>query len=161
MRGLEQIGRHLDVDVLVGAAAPRSGPLAAILKASPLQPRLHRDADDVGALMAQAGIGVLAMGTTTYEACCLGLPSINICPSQFHAQSARLYEAQGVLATVGEVGEQTAGALADCVARWLDNDEERVRIATRARAAVDGNGVGRIADNAEALGQDESSLHPG
>ncbi len=91
---------------------------------------------------------VLAAGTTTYEAACAGLPSVNL----LEAATSRFLVAElverGAAICDGTAFIEALAALPAHIAA-LDSDREKLRAMHRAASAlVDGRGAARIADEA-------------
>lgn len=64
------------VDVVLGAASPNLAAVGRKIGAMSQQTRLHVDTPDMASLMAEADLAVGAAGTSSWERCCLGLPSL-------------------------------------------------------------------------------------
>lgn len=101
-------------------------------------------AADMPGLMALADIAVGAAGTTSWERCCLGLPTLVIELADNQQENARGLALAGAVINLGAVAgvgrDEVAAALSGLVA-----DGSRRRAMSRAAAGVcDGLGTGRI-----------------
>lgn len=110
------------------------------------------------AALGRASIAIVAGGTTLYEACALGTPSIAVAvvPGQRGTVDAFVREgltARGVprsgAATVGSRG--WAGAVADAAIALLADGRRRKAIAAAGPRAIDGRGAARVAQALAAL----------
>jgi spore coat polysaccharide biosynthesis predicted glycosyltransferase SpsG len=115
------------------------GPVAAAPAARPWL-EVVRDPDDVAAVFDRADAAVSAAGSTTWELCCLGVPSVllEVVPNQrLVAMTAARAGAAFVAGSVSAVG----AALAQ-----LARADVRTRLSERALATVDGYGARRVAE---------------
>jgi spore coat polysaccharide biosynthesis predicted glycosyltransferase SpsG len=95
-------------------------------------------------LMAFADIAVGAGGTTSWERCCLGLPSVVIITAENQALIAERLAAAGACALIGRHRDIMPAMVAGPVT-VLANDAGRRRAMARAAAAIcDGRGGGRV-----------------
>ena len=134
----------LEVVISLGAAYSDYASLKKELKVFPHEHVVFRDVEDMASLMMDCNLAILSMGTTTYEACCLGLPSVNICPSRFHENMASIYEEKGMLISLGLPGENTVNDLAENIRILAESRGMREALSKRAKEYVDGLGVQRI-----------------
>jgi len=70
--------KDLTLTVIVGAASPNIEVIKKIAKAMPNKTEVKVNVDNMAKLMANADLAIGAAGATTWERCCLGLPSIQI-----------------------------------------------------------------------------------
>lgn len=130
-------GLGLEVDVVAGAANPHRGEIERLCMAAKF--RFHLQASNMAELMAAADLAIGAGGSTTWERCCLGLPTLQvaIAPNQ-EAPSRALAEA-GLVSYAGS--SVTGKALREAL-----GDPQRLRDqSARMAALVDGHGARRVA----------------
>jgi UDP-2,4-diacetamido-2,4,6-trideoxy-beta-L-altropyranose hydrolase len=104
---------------------------------------LHPDCRDMCTLMADSDIAVGAGGTTSWERCCLGLPTIIMVIAQNQARIARS------LARIGAaelLTDRDAAALAARLRRLAADQAARVAMSRTAGALADGKGAARLAE---------------
>ena len=102
----------LTVDVVVGA----SGNLNEIDRlAAELAPAatVHRSVGDMASLMTEADFAIGAAGGTSWERCCLGLPTLVVVTADNQRDIARSLAAAGAIDLVGDAGTVAVEALAD------------------------------------------------
>ena len=138
------------VDVVVGAANPHANRIARECAEAGFA--FHRQAMNMAELMAAADFAVGAGGSTTWERCCMGLPTLQV------AISADQVAPSGALADAGLVffGGKTVTeeALRDAL-----SDPARLKDQSRRmRALVDGDGAKRVAAALFASPRSEISL---
>ena len=105
-RGLRRRGRHRHRSA---GAETRSAHAKASSRAFP--GRLHVDADNVPALMAQADLAIGAAGATAWERCCLGLPSLVVIAADNQRHVAAGLKAAGAAQLLSRVSPPTAWPL--------------------------------------------------
>jgi len=137
--------KGIAVDVVIGANNPHRDTLAAQALASP-NITLHSPRPHLADLMAEADLAIGAGGTTTWERCCLGLPSLVVSIAENQRPACEALVQYGVIEWVGHHDQVTAANLADALIALI-NDPARVRsLASASRALVDGNGTQRVID---------------
>lgn len=138
--------QHIAVDVVVGANNPNRTALEAQASAMP-QIRLHKPRLHLADLMAEADLAVGAGGTTTWERCCLGLPSLVVSIAENQQRACEALARDGVIEWVGHHDQVTAADLADALMALIP-DPARVRsLASASRALVDGHGTRRVVEH--------------
>lgn len=109
---------------------------------------LHQQVSDMCTLMLQCDAAVSAAGTTLYELCACGVPSITYILADNQADGAAAFEAAGLMPCAGDIrkGLAVAEAVFSKLERLSQDWEGRGRIRESMRALVDGGGAGRLAD---------------
>lgn len=142
---------HLDTDVVVGAANPHFERLARQCAELP-GVRLHRQVDNVAALMAQADLAIGAGGGAMWERCSVGLPALVLALAENQRPGcAALAEAGGAI-HLGDSGPDSGARLAAALqvaaaSPWLLRHMSAV-----SAALVDGQGAARVARRLLAYG---------
>ncbi|GAA0473116.1 hypothetical protein Ade02nite_86770 [Paractinoplanes deccanensis] len=101
--------------------------------------------DDLPKLLAGADLAVSASGTSTWELLCLGLPAalVWVVDNQILGYDRTL--ARGYAAGIGRLGHFGPDAV-ETLRTLLTDPDLRTSLARKAWAAVDGQGVARVAD---------------
>jgi spore coat polysaccharide biosynthesis predicted glycosyltransferase SpsG len=68
----------INITVVMGESAPHIESVKARADALPYKVEVKVDVDNMAEIMANADIAIGAAGSTTWERCCLGLPTIQI-----------------------------------------------------------------------------------
>lgn len=133
------------IDVVVGLAAQSRLALAEIA-ARDSRLALHVDPMDMARLMSNADIAIGAGGTSSWERCCLGLPTVlAVLSDNQRVIAERLGEAGAVWLAVGSSEDQIVEITHKVIE--LSNDASARRRMTGAAALiVDGRGATRVAD---------------
>jgi RimJ/RimL family protein N-acetyltransferase len=135
------VSRGVQIDAVFPDDAP--GRSAAASLGAP-SVRVHFGVADMAAIMAEADLAIGAAGTTTWERCCLGLPSIVIAVSQNQESSAAALGAEGKVIYLGSGKALAPGAIADTVKSLLDKPHEVKRLSAACAELVDGKGAERV-----------------
>lgn len=106
---------------------------------------LHVQPRNIGELMARADLAIGAAGVSTWERCCLGLPSIVISVAENQAESAATLGSRGCVFYVGPSGSVTTRSLWHVLSALLERREYLAHLARVSMALVDGKGASRIA----------------
>lgn len=104
------------------------------------------------ALMLQCDAAVSAAGTTLYELCACGLPTVTYVLADNQIEGAAAFEAAELMPCIGDVRENP-GFPEHIFAKLeeLSGREARRETARRMQKLVDGNGAARLADRLEDL----------
>jgi UDP-2,4-diacetamido-2,4,6-trideoxy-beta-L-altropyranose hydrolase len=132
------------VDVVIGAMYAHAAELEKLCASVP-GARVHRDAD-MAALMKQADLAVGAGGTTTWERCAAGLPTLAWPIADNQKDSLlELTRVEAIYAPPLD-SVATAEGVAGHLARLIGDPALRRRISERGHLLCDGHGVGRVLD---------------
>ncbi len=140
--------QNLSYEVVCGAYSPYAAQLAALAKTHS-NVHIHENAENMAALMMNCDLAISAAGSTMYELCAAGLPTI--CFSFVENQNL-IAEAfsQGRYACGGFCydieGNALPAKIADCLSNLVANPSVCAQYGQRARTLVDGHGAERIAE---------------
>ena len=113
---------------------------------------IHENVQDMAGLMAQCDLAVSAGGTTLYELCAVGVPTISLSFTDNHLSAVQNFTALNIIPYAGDVRSDIDGVI-NTICLFLDTKEntysKRLEYSTKMRSFVDGHGAARIA---EALG---------
>jgi UDP-2,4-diacetamido-2,4,6-trideoxy-beta-L-altropyranose hydrolase len=133
--------RGIRVDVVIGSAHAHTGQIAAACAAHGFE--LHVQTPRVADLMAAADLSIGAGGSTTWERCCLGLPTLAICTAENQRQQLRDAGAAGLVYAL-EVGADPELTIKRHLEALLENETLRTSLSRNGLRMVDGRGVDRI-----------------
>lgn len=144
LRGIAMSGLDFEIDVILGPRAPHRASVARTIAETGLGARLAIDAARMAELMAAADLCIGAGGTSTWERCAVGLPSLVIGVAENQrptAEALREIGAARILGWVGRIGPaDVAAALRDLAAA----PAELAAMAEKAARLVDGRGAERL-----------------
>lgn len=145
-RGVESVrpvfpAAQLDVLLSSNAAS-----LPELRRRAALDPRttLHVDETNVAGLMTAADLAIGAGGSSTWERCCLGLPSIVLPVAENQRPTVFALEAQGVHIVIDPSAPDWVSRLS-AVAQRLKDPETRRRLRANSMRVCDGMGAPRVA----------------
>ena len=147
----------LHVDVVVGARAPGRAALQA-LEARDHRVTLHVDTRLMAALTARADLAIGAGGSSTWERCCLGLPTVTVVLAENQRENAAALAGQGASIVVEADASASVpqdevfqGQLRESFVRLRDDANLRADMTNAAAALCDGEGAERVAERLFAL----------
>jgi UDP-2,4-diacetamido-2,4,6-trideoxy-beta-L-altropyranose hydrolase len=134
---------ELTMDIVIGPSNPRFDKIRRICPPPP-RARIHHPAKDMAALMAKADLCIGTAGSTTWERCCLGLPTIFIASGDCEAPIAQAADTAGIGKYIGRYNE----VWPEMIAGELENLKKRPELilnwSRKASKLVDGRGVKRV-----------------
>jgi UDP-2,4-diacetamido-2,4,6-trideoxy-beta-L-altropyranose hydrolase len=137
--------RHIEIDLVAGSLNPNLARLQARRQAW-RRLTIHRQVDDIAALMRQADLGIGAGGGTTWERLAVGLPSlvITLAPNQ-ESYSAALH-ADGYINLLGHKDAVDSETIRAAVIESLGHPETMQTRRQKGVALVDALGSDRVSD---------------
>lgn len=135
----------IGLDVVLGGQSPSLPGLSKIARRDP-RLMLHIDTPHMARLTAEADIGVGAAGSTTWERCVLGLPSLMVVLADNQRGAARAM-AEREAALVADAADTDFEAVFDRqLMRLLRDAGLRRQLAAASSEVCDGLGAGRTAE---------------
>jgi len=127
------------VDVVIGATTPHRAATEARIAALP-GARLHVQTSRMAELIAGADLAIGACGSSTWERCCLGLPTLALVLADNQRQGAAALHAAGIIMNLGEAQAMTPAALAAATAGLIADPAARRALSERSLALGAGTG---------------------
>lgn len=152
----------IEVDVVIGPEHPTRDEVQSICKKQTYT--CHVQTKDMAKLLLNADAAIGAGGSTSWERCCLGLPSLAfiVAPNQ---EALTLHADQLGLLKAAHADIHDATALSKEVEAFIHADAERERMSNACLEAIDAQGDQRIVDQMNlaeielrAATQDDSKL---
>ena len=94
--------------------------------------------------MAQADLAIGSFGVTAYELAAMGIPALLLSLTSDHAESASAFSAEGMAVNLGVHEQVSENALAEEIAKLLEDRPRRVSMGRKARETIDGAGAARV-----------------
>ncbi len=133
------------LDVVVGAAAASRPELEALARADS-RVTVHVDARDMAALIATADIGVGAGGSSAWERCCLGLPSLTVVVADNQRENTAALAREGATLAIAPPSGDFDARLSTAFAKLASDGASRASMSGSAAALCDGLGADRITE---------------
>jgi UDP-2,4-diacetamido-2,4,6-trideoxy-beta-L-altropyranose hydrolase len=133
---------QVSMDVVINPASPHAEPLRKLASRDG-RIRLHEHLPSLAHLMAKADFAVGAGGATSWERCCLGLPSIVITLAENQRPIAAELHKLRLIQWLGHKNEVDEHAMAEALKSLMKNGLES-GWSERCGHAVDGKGTSRV-----------------
>ena len=133
------------VDIVIGLQHPARAEIEALCRRHDF--RLHVQTGDVAELMAAADLAIGAGGSTSWERCCAGLPTVCLTQADNQVPIARGLEASGAVVNLGDGGTVSAENIRDAVLALIKEPGRLVTLSRSARQLVDGLGAQRVCEH--------------
>ncbi len=133
--------QSIPLDVVIGAGQPAREAITVRCAANPAW-RLHIQTEKMAALLAAADLAVGAGGTTTWERCALGVPTLAVQLADNQRQV--LYEGARAGFLCALDGELTCESLALHLRALVANQGLREHLSANAWVVTDGHGARRV-----------------
>jgi len=137
------VGLPLEIDVVLGRGNEQQQAIRGLATRFDLKVRIHADVADMAALMLAADLSVGAGGSTAWERCCLGLPSLIVVLAENQRDIAAALDQAGGAVNLGMLNIVTNHELAAALQMLYEDKKRRSAIARRAAEICDGEGVRR------------------
>ena len=135
---------HLDVDVVIGPAAPHRAELEALtLKRA--NTTLHVDLPSLAGLMVRADLALGAAGTTSWERACLALPSLVVPVAENQEQVAKALENAGAARCLRfSSGTNPVSSMVMALVDLLNCPDALMKMSHACLEIGDGRGLARV-----------------
>jgi len=130
----------IHLDVVVSAAYAHLSSLQAFAEQRG-NVSLHSQLPDLADLMAQADLAIGAGGATTWERCCMGLPSIVISIAENQRPACEVLSAEKIIDYLGDVDQVTSELIRDRLVSFLKKLDLLRDLSERGMKLVDGKGT--------------------
>lgn len=142
---LRQRNGQLAFDVVLGSGAPS---LPGITRVAAHDPRvaLHVDATDMAQLTLDADVAIGAGGSTTWERCTLGLPSVLVVLAENQRAAARALADRDAALVVDASDDGFEAAFDRAAVRLINDAATRTRLTAASLELCDGLGADRVAE---------------
>jgi UDP-2,4-diacetamido-2,4,6-trideoxy-beta-L-altropyranose hydrolase len=130
------------ITVVMGAAAPWLDQVRDLAARLPWATEVLVNISDMARRMAESDLAIGAAGSTSWERCCMGLPTVLVVLADNQRPGAAALQCAGAAQLIGDV-DQIAMALPGVV-EALSHGHELKRLSSAAAAITDGRGVDKV-----------------
>lgn len=134
------------IDVVLGGNAPYLEYVVKMVKKSNLEIFVSTDVSDMADRMLAADMAIGAGGATSWERCCMGLPSLAVVISENQVEIVKQLQNQGSIISLGLGEELTSEKVKESINMTLLFTDTWVRMSRKGIDVVDGKGVSRVVD---------------
>lgn len=132
------------IEVVMGPNAPHFEDVREQAATMPVPTNILRAVNDMAALMAKSDLAIGAAGTTSWERCCLGLPTVLVTMAANQVEAAAELETAGAVLLAGDIRAPTLAFQVRDAVTWLCTPERLAEVAKNAARLVDGEGARRV-----------------
>jgi UDP-2,4-diacetamido-2,4,6-trideoxy-beta-L-altropyranose hydrolase len=144
LENTEQL-RHCRVTVVLGPTALWGDAIRKRVESSPMQARVLIGVRNMGQLMAESDLAIGAAGTTAWERCCLGLPTLVLCLAENQRKASEELETAGAALGVNFYSPTLPQDLGKALIQ-LSNSSRLKTMSMKAAAICDGLATEHVAE---------------
>lgn len=130
------------ITVVMGATAPWLAQVHELAKQMPWPTTVLVNVADMAQRMADSDLAIGAAGSTSWERCCLGLPTLIVVLAENQQPGAQALEAAHAARLIGAVSDMAAQL--PLAVRELIDSACQMRMSHAASVVTDGNGIEKI-----------------
>ncbi|MCD8562627.1 MAG: UDP-2,4-diacetamido-2,4,6-trideoxy-beta-L-altropyranose hydrolase, partial [Alphaproteobacteria bacterium] len=142
LQALQNFPQPLAVDVVMGSGSYAYEEVKALSDQNSFT--LHTDTPDMALLMSLADVAIGAGGTTSWERCALGLPTLLIELAENQSLIADALDAQGAVINLGKLDDFEFSHLRKSLQALLEIPESLFKMSEKAASVCDGRGTERV-----------------
>mgnify|MGYP001092728154 CR=1 FL=1 len=131
------------ITIVMGSGSPWLEKVRHAANSLPWQAEVKVNVNNMAELMASSDLAIGAAGSTAWERCCLGLPSIMVVLADNQQIIAQMLSRAGAAFTI-ESASAVATKLPEFLSKLVNNASLRSTTAKAAGRIVDGDGVRRV-----------------
>lgn len=141
------------LEIVIGRLNADKDALAALSEQYPFI-TLHENVSDMASLMCQCDLAVSAAGTTLYELCAVGVPTISFTMADNQLTAAKAFSDAGIIPCAGDIRssyDEVLHTVTDFISDMFKDKSKRKSVHERMNRFVDGKGAVRIAQELSLL----------
>ena len=143
------------IDVVIGNLNPHHDEIKILASKIP-NTICHHNVEDLAKFMSSADICIGAGGTTTWERCCVGLPTITIVLAGNQKDISESLDKEGAIINLGWYQNIKEYNIKEAVEGLIDNPNKMASMSGKSRNLVDGEGVNRVCDAMVSMDSDRN-----
>lgn len=132
------------IDLVIGPSNQNQDVLKKFIDKSQLDVKLHINTNKMAELMAFADIALGAGGTTTWERCCLALPTIVVCLADNQRDTISALEKKEAIINAGNTADLSAEKLSEIIRNLSENSMKLNDMQKFSSEVCDGTGAEKI-----------------
>jgi UDP-2,4-diacetamido-2,4,6-trideoxy-beta-L-altropyranose hydrolase len=132
------------IDVVFGEHAPHYQDIKRYAQAYPLQINVMRNVSNMAVLMLEADLSIGSGGATSWERCCLGLPSIAICLARNQEEITQAVERAGASTTLDFAEDSESLKVENALRPFEEEPRLLQKMSEQGFKMVDGLGSRRV-----------------
>ena len=136
--------RTIQIHAICGRYSERASELRQLYKEKS-NVNIHESVEDIERYMQEADVCISAAGTTLYELCACGTPTLSYILADNQIDNARGFDEKGIIPYLGDVRKEDIRKSINIELRTLEESQKRRIVSGNMREVVDGKGCYRIA----------------
>ena len=144
LRAIDRSGLDVEVDIVMGKAAQNLPQVRELAGKLDRPVRVLTDVADMAGLMIEADVAIGASGTSSWERCCMGLPSLVVITAENQRQISRVLADAEAIHVLGRADEVTETIMCEALNRFASQCDRLAEMSRRAAAICDGLGELRV-----------------
>jgi len=133
-----------EITVIMGSNAPWLKEVNFLVSQMNWPTKIKVNAQNMAVLMSNSDLAIGAAGSTSWERCCLGLPTLVFSLADNQIQIAKNLELAGVSIYIGSLSGNNLLKLRDKFSQLLSSPDQVSNLSKNAHSTVDGLGVERV-----------------
>lgn len=138
------LGQEKKVDIILGSNSPHKDAIRNKVSNMPMNITLSIDVSDIANRMLKADLAIGAGGTTSWERCCLGLPTLIVITADNQELVVKSLKDYGAVINMGHHRKLTPDMISHQINKILYNPIGLKDLSAKALKIVNGNGARRI-----------------
>jgi len=149
IRGLEIAFESPDVeiDLVIYSNSRYLSEVQALVNASHLKINMHIDCTEMARLILNADLAIGAAGTSSWERCCLGLPTLLLVVAENQRDILHKLSSENVVVSLGDVESIDHQDVAGNIQKLLLSPDKIQQMTANSFSVCDGLGVQRVVKN--------------
>ena len=146
--GLEAIQweENIEVDIILGENSPYIEIMKRKVESSKLNTKILSDVENMAELMLEADLAIGAGGTTSWERCCMGLPSLMVIYADNQLSIVENISAAGAGINIGRSNMLTALKVSQYIENILESETMMNAMSKECFVICDGLGADRVVE---------------
>ena len=145
LEGIEQLDANLHILLVIGGGFMHETALHERLGTTKCHYEICRNVTDMASLMVEADLAIASFGVTAYELAAMNVPTIYLCLTEDHADSANAFVSAGLGNSLGQYSGVTLDSLTIAIEQALLSVHANQRFCGSRDELPDGLGALRIA----------------
>ncbi|MBW1941344.1 MAG: UDP-2,4-diacetamido-2,4,6-trideoxy-beta-L-altropyranose hydrolase [Deltaproteobacteria bacterium] len=144
IKSIKEGGLNISVDVVIGSQSPYLEETKSIARTCPFPVKFYVDEKNMARVMTSADLALGACGFTSWERCCLGLPTLAVITAENQTSLAEVLRRHHAIDFLGWHENVSLETIARSLKKILNNHETRIKISRNASRLCDGRGPLRV-----------------
>ena len=140
---IEQVKYNVEVTIIIGGGFMHYSDLSKKLGKTKKEYRLLESVENMASVMSKSDLAISSFGVTSYELAALKIPSLYICLTKDHAESARALSNAGFGHNLGVYTQLSKARLLQSILKAIEDNQGKEQ-AKNKLCEVDGLGAHRI-----------------